>query len=241
MIKLAIAGFCGKMGQRIFALAKEDSGFKVVLGLEKKGHPEAGKTKDGVRITDDLDEVKDCDCVIDFTVAKATLENLPYIVKHKKQVIIGTTGINESEQKILDEASRKIAIVFSPNMSVGVNLLFVLARIAAKTLSGYKVLIEEAHHIHKKDSPSGTAKRIAQIINEGGLSCKTEDITAIREGEIVGDHKIIFESEVDRIELFHHAKTRDIFAKGALLAAKWVSNKNSGLYSMDDVLSGKNK
>ncbi len=241
MIKLAIAGFCGKMGQRIFALSVADKSFKVVVGLEKKGHPSSGKVTDGIRVTDNLEEIKECDCVIDFTVAAATLENLPYIVKHKKCAVIGTTGLDESQQAILKEASKKIAIVFSPNMSVGVNLLFVLAKMAASTLRGYKVLIEEAHHIHKKDAPSGTAKRIAQIINEEGLSCQAEDIKAIREGEIVGDHKIILESEVDRIELFHHAKTRDIFAKGALVAAKWIIDKKPGLYSMDDVLSGKNK
>ena len=241
MIKLAIAGFCGKMGQRIFALAGEDKNFKVVIGLEKKGHPEVGKTINGVRVTDNLEEIKECDCVIDFTVAAATLENLPYIAKHKKYAVIGTTGIDESQQVRLKEASKKIAIVFSPNMSIGVNLLFSLAKTAAKTLRGYKVLIEEAHHIHKKDAPSGTAKRIAQIINEEGLSCQAEDIRAIREGEIVGDHRIILESEVDRIELFHHAKTRDIFVKGALIAAKWVIDKGPGLYSMDDVLSEINK
>lgn len=241
MIRLGICGFCGKMGQRIFALAKDEKGFKVVIGLEKKGHPEAGKVAGGVRITDNLQELKDCDCIIDFTVAAATLENLPYIVKNKKCAVIGTTGLDLNQQAKIKEASEKIAIVFSPNMSVGVNLLFSLARVSAKALRGYKVSIEEAHHIHKKDAPSGTAKRLAQIVNEEGLSCKVDDIKAIREGEIVGDHRIILESEVDRIELFHHAKTRDIFAKGALIAAKWVVDKKPGLYSMDDVLSGRNK
>ncbi|MCK9615470.1 MAG: 4-hydroxy-tetrahydrodipicolinate reductase [Candidatus Omnitrophica bacterium] len=241
MLQLAISGFCGKMGQRIFALARSDKNFKVVVGLERKGHPQVGKIVDGVRVTDNLEAIKECDCVIDFTIAVATLENLPHIVKYKKCAVIGTTGLDMSQQEQLEEASKKIAIVFSPNMSVGVNLLFALAKTAASTLRGYKVLIEEAHHIHKKDAPSGTAKRIAQIINEEGLSCQAEDIRAIREGEIVGDHRIILESEVDRIELFHHAKTRDIFVKGALIAARWVVNKKTGLYSMDDVLSDKNK
>lgn len=238
MIQLGICGFCGKMGQRIFALASSDKNLKVVIGLEKKGHPEVGKVINGVRVTDNLEEIKECDCVIDFTVAEATLENLPYIVKHKKCAVIGTTGLDLIQQAKIREAAKKIAIVFSPNMSIGVNLLFNLVKAAAKSLYGYKVSIEEAHHIHKKDAPSGTAKRLAQIVNEEGLSCKTEDIKAIREDEIVGDHKIVFESEVDRIELSHHAKTRDIFAKGALVAAKWVINKKTGLYSMDDVLLG---
>lgn len=236
MIKLAIAGFCGKMGQRIFALARSDKDFEVVLGLEKKGHPEVGKTTEGVKITDNLEEMSECDCIIDFTVPSATLENLPHIVKYKKHAVIGTTGCDEAQQKKIKEASEKIAIVFSPNMSVGVNLLFALVKEAVKTLNGYKVSIEEAHHIHKKDAPSGTAKKFAQILNEEGLHIDTQDIKSIREGETVGDHKIVFESDVDRVEFFHHAKTRDIFAKGALVAAKWIVNKKTGLYSMSDVL-----
>jgi len=236
MIKLAILGFCGKMGQRIFALAKSDQALKVVIGLERKGHPEIGKTIEGVRVTDNLEEIQGADCVIDFTVAEATLENLPYIVKYKKHAVIGTTGLTESQQEKIKEAAKKTAIVFSPNMSVGVNLLLNLVEAASKTLNGYNVSIEEAHHIHKKDAPSGTAKKIAEIINKQGFGVKTGDIKAIREDEIVGDHKIVFESEVDRIELFHHAKTRDIFVKGALIAAKWVCSRNTGLYSMSDVL-----
>lgn len=241
MIKLAILGFCGKMGQRIFALAKSEKDLEVVLGIERKGHPQAGKIIDGVRVTDNLDEIKDCDCVIDFTIAEATMENLPYIVKHGKYAVIGTTGLNESQQAKIKEAAEKTAIVFSPNMSVGVNLLFKLVEASSKTLNGYNVSIEEAHHIHKKDAPSGTAKKIAEIINKQGFGIKTGDIKAIREDEIVGDHKIVFESEVDRIELFHHAKTRDIFVEGALIAAKWVCSRKTGLYSMSDVLFEKNK
>lgn len=241
MIKLAIAGFCGKMGQRIFAFANEDKDFKVVLGFERKNHPEVGKCVNGVRVTDDLDEIQGCDCVIDFTIAEATLTNLPYVVKHTKLAVIGTTGLTEAQQEKIKEASQKTAIVFSPNMSVGVNLLFNLVDAASKILGGYRVSIEEAHHIHKKDAPSGTAKKIAEIVNKQGFRVKTEEIKAIREGEIVGEHKIVFESDVDRIELMHHAKTRDIFAKGALIAAKWVSSKKTGLYSMNDVLFDKNK
>jgi 4-hydroxy-tetrahydrodipicolinate reductase len=122
-------------------------------------------------------------------------------------------------------------------MSVGVNLLFKLVQMSGEILKNYNVRIEEAHHIHKKDSPSGTAKKIVQLLNEEGFSIKIEDIQAIRKNEIVGDHKIIFESKGDKIEIFHTAKTRDIFAEGALLAAKWIKGKKPGLYSMEDVLS----
>ncbi|MFA6281759.1 MAG: 4-hydroxy-tetrahydrodipicolinate reductase, partial [Candidatus Omnitrophota bacterium] len=220
---------------------KEDKNFKVVVGLEGKNHPNIGKVIDGVEVTDNRDTIKNCDCLIDFSAIVATLENLKFLVKFKKSAVIGTTGLSESEQAQIKAAAKKIPIVFSPNMSIGVNLLFRLAQMAAKTLSGYKVYVQEAHHIHKKDAPSGTAKKIVQIINEEGFGLKTEEVKAIREGEIVGDHKIVFESEVDKIELFHSAKTRDIFVKGALLAAGWVKGKKSGLYTMDEILFSNSK
>jgi 4-hydroxy-tetrahydrodipicolinate reductase len=237
MLRLGITGFCGKMGQRIFALANNDKDFRVVLGLESHSHPKIGQSIDGVKILDNPNEIEICDCVIDFTTSQATLENLPYLVKYKKCAVIGTTGLDEQGQQKIKAAAKKIPIVFSPNMSVGVNLLFKLIAMSAKILPGYKVSLEEAHHSHKKDAPSGTAKKIMQIVNAEGFSIKAEDIKAIREGEIVGDHKIIFESDVDNIELLHSAKTRDIFARGALLAAKWVAKKKAGLYSMEDVLA----
>jgi 4-hydroxy-tetrahydrodipicolinate reductase len=149
-------------------------------------------------------------------------------------MVIGTTGLSEEEKIKVKEASRYIPIVFSPNMSVGVNLLFRLVREAAKTLSDYEVKIIEAHHIHKKDAPSGTAKKLAEIIEkESGK--KVTDIKSIREGEIVGDHRVIFDSPLDTIELFHSAKTRDIFAKGALVAARFVVRQKTGLFDMEMV------
>jgi 4-hydroxy-tetrahydrodipicolinate reductase len=236
MIKLAISGFCGKMGQRIFALSKLDKNLKVVVGLESKNHPDVGKIIDGVKITDNPESLKDCDCLVDFSAPSASLSYLDYLIKFKKLAVIGTTGINEAGQLKIRTAARKIPVVFSPNMSIGVNLLFKLVQMAAKILPGYTVYVEEAHHIHKKDSPSGTAKKILQVINEEGFNLKAEDVKALREGEIVGDHRIVFESEVDKVELFHSAKTRDIFAKGALLAASWLKNKKKGLYTMDNIL-----
>ncbi|MFA5271821.1 MAG: 4-hydroxy-tetrahydrodipicolinate reductase [Candidatus Omnitrophota bacterium] len=241
MIKLAISGFCGKMGQRIFMLSKLDKNLKVVVGLENKSHPDIGKIIDGVKVTDNLEALRECDCLIDFSAPCAAIEYLSYLVRFKKSAVIGTTGFSEAEQAKIKSAAKKIPIVFSPNMSIGVNLLFRLAQMAAKTLPGYKVYVEEAHHIHKKDSPSGTAKKIMQVINEEGFNLKTEDVKAIREGEIVGNHKIVFESEVDKLELFHSAKTRDIFVKGALLAASWIKGKKNRLYTMDDILFSNSK
>ncbi len=238
MIKIGISGARGKMGQRIIALAKETGDFQVIFGLERKGHSDIGKTIEGAPITDGLSQINNCDCLIDFSSPQAIAEHLSFLTQSRKAVVIGTTGLTENEQANIKQASKLIPIVFSPNMSVGVNLLFELLKMSAKVLKGYKVSIEEAHHIHKKDAPSGTAKKIAQIINEEAFSIKTENIKAIRENEIVGDHKVIFESDVDKIELYHSAKTRDIFAQGALLAAKWVVGKVPGLYSMENILFG---
>jgi len=236
MFNVGVTGARGRMGQRIIKLAKEEETLNVVLGLEKKGHPDIGKTIDGVIITDSQDEINSCDCLIDFSHPSATIENLEYLLKFKKCAVIGTTGFNKDQLNKINEASKVIPIVFSPNMSVGVNLLFRLIKDAAVTLNGYTAEIEEAHHIHKKDSPSGTAKRIMDVINEQNFNIKVEEIKAIRDGEIIGDHKVVFDSIDDRIEIIHKAKNRDIFAKGAVIAAKWIANKDKGLYSMDNVL-----
>lgn len=241
MIKLGISGACGKMGERIIALAKEEKGLSVIFGLEYKDHPDIGKVLDGVKITADADIMKECDCLIDFSAASAVIGNLSAAVKHSKAVVIGTTGLDEAQRRKVQEAARKIPVVFSPNMSIGVNVLFKLVKEAAKVLKKYGVSVEEAHHIHKKDSPSGTAKKIAEIVNSQGFNLKMEEIKAVREDEIIGDHKVVFESGVDKLELFHSAKTRDIFAQGAILAAKWVVARPAGLYSMDDVLFGGGK
>ena len=238
MVKIGISGACGKMGKRITALAGGSKDLQVVVGFESSSHPQIGQVCEGLKVTDNVEEIAECDCLIDFSAPEATMKYLDAAVKAKKPVVIGTTGLGELEQKKIKEASKTIPIVFSPNMSVGVNLLFKLLKIAASVLENYAVYAEEAHHIHKKDSPSGTAKKIVQIINSQGFNIKNEDVKAVREDEIVGDHKVVFESPVDKIELSHSAKTRDIFAKGALLAAGWIVKKEAGLYSMDDVLFG---
>jgi len=234
-MKLAISGFYGKMGQRIASIAQNNKKCKVVLGLERNGHPDLG-TKNGIEVTNDPAALKKCDCLIEFTAPEATIKHLEYLVKFKKAAVIGTTGLSADDTKKIKSAAKKIPIVYSPNMSVGVSLLFKLLREAAAVLKKYNVRVSEAHHIHKKDAPSGTAKKIVDLINAQGFSVKYEDVAVVRDGEIVGDHRIVFESDVDKIELFHSAKTRDIFAEGAIMAAKWVAGKKPGLYSMNDVL-----
>ncbi|MFH1460708.1 MAG: 4-hydroxy-tetrahydrodipicolinate reductase [Candidatus Omnitrophota bacterium] len=237
MIKLAVNGAYGKMGKRIIFFAQADSETKVILGLEKTGIAEIGSFIDGIKITDDLNQVNNVDLIIDFTQPAATINLLKTALKYKKPVVIGTTGLNPDEIAQIKTAAAKIPIVFSPNMSKGVNLLFRLVKETAVKLTGYSIKIKEAHHIHKKDSPSGTAKKIAQIISQKiKTEIKDSDIEAIRKGEIIGDHEIKFESDLDTIVLSHSAKTRDIFAKGAIDAAKWLIKRPAGLYNMQDVI-----
>lgn len=223
MIKICVSGSEGKMGSRIIDLAKEDPDLEVSAGFDVDGNAQLGITA--------------CDCLIDFTSPKATMEHLGLCEKLKKPIVIGTTGLSEEEKSRIKDASNNIAVVFSPNMSVGVNLLFKLIEQASKVLGEeYDIGIVEAHHTEKKDAPSGTAKEIARIIKsvKGDVEIP---IDSVREGEIVGEHTITFESDVDLLEITHSAKTRDIFAKGALKAAKFVAGKSSGLFTMKDVLA----
>ncbi|MCM8779149.1 MAG: 4-hydroxy-tetrahydrodipicolinate reductase [Candidatus Omnitrophica bacterium] len=234
MIRLAVSGACGKMGSRIIDLASKEKDFQLTVLLEAKGHQKIGSIVYGVKISDNPEEIKNGDCLIEFTNPLATIEHLNICVKYNKAMVIGTTGLSEEEKMKVKDASRYIPIVFSPNMSVGVNLLFRLVREAASLLSEYNVRIIEAHHIHKKDAPSGTAKMLAEIIKRQ-TGKEVKDIKSIREGEIVGDHRVIFDSPYDTIELFHSAKTRDIFAKGALIAARFVVRQKTGLFDMEAV------
>jgi len=229
MVKIIVSGILGRMGKRIADLAGKDPEFSVIGGLEQK--------KDaGGNIVSDLNEIKkEYDCIIEFTTPPATIEHVRRAKNLKKAMVIGTTGLSDEESVIIKEASRVIPIIFAPNMSVGVNVFLGLIEKAALALGDYKVNIKEAHHVHKKDKPSGTAKLMAKIVKEK-LSDIDLPIESIREDEIVGDHDIVFESSVDTIKISHSAKTRDIFALGALKAAKFVAKKKKGLFSMRDVL-----
>lgn len=223
MIKICISGSKGKMGSRIIALAKDDSEFQISGEFDIEQDPEP--------------LVKECDCLIEFTTPQATIEHLELCRKLKKAMVIGTTGLSDAERGKVEEASKEIPIVFSPNMSIGVNLMFKMVGDAAKVLSpDYSVEIIEAHHVHKKDKPSGTAKELARIVKDIKGDVKIP-IESVREDEIVGEHTIMFDSPLDVIEITHSAKTRDIFAKGALEAAKFVVKKDSGLFTMKDVLA----
>lgn len=223
MIKLCVGGAKGKMGLRITELAKEEKGLEVIGAFDMGDDPKSA--------------IQNCDCLIEFTSPEATIEHLKVCTELNKPIVIGTTGLSDAQIAVIEEASKKIPVVFSPNMSIGVNLLFKMVADAARVLGhGYTVGIVEAHHEHKKDAPSGTAKEIARIVKDarGGADVH---IDSVREGEIVGEHTITFESELDMIEITHSAKTRDIFARGALAAAKFIAGKPARLYSMKDVLA----
>ena len=236
MIKLGIAGVCGRMGRRILELARMDKDFEINLALERKGISAIGRDIRGTKISSNPDGIFLVDAFVDFTTAQATATNLDYLARYKKPAVIGTTGLNPEQSEKLKEVSKIIPIVFSPNMSVGVNILFSILPDIAKSLgSDYSIEIVEAHHRGKKDAPSGTAKKIVQILADA--TGREIPAHAIRLGDIVGDHTIIFAGNSERIEIKHQAHSRDLFALGALKAVKWVTHKPAGLYSMQDVLT----
>ena len=235
MIKLGVAGVCGKMGRRIFELASYDKDFELTLALEKKGTPAIGKDIGKLKISSSSDGMFLIDVFVDFTVPEATEINLDYVARYKKPLVLGTTGLSDAQIQKVEEISKVVPVVFSPNMAIGVNVLFAMLPEIAKRLGpDYNIEIVEAHHKGKKDAPSGTAKKLAQILADA--TRKEVPTHAIRLGDIVGDHTVIFCGNSERIEIKHQAHSRDLFAVGALKAAKWVFNKPAGLYSMQDVL-----
>lgn len=224
MIRVIVTGAAGRMGQRIIVLAESEKDLKVV-----------GK----VDISDPLEKVISLgDVVIDFSSPDATLPNLRIVEKFKKAAVVGTTGQMRDERDEIEKISHRIPLVMAPNMSVGVNVLWKILAEAARVLGADSdVRVREVHHIHKKDSPSGTALEITRILSSV-LKKQGEEIPveSVREGEVVGDHTIVFDGMGETLTLTHHAKSRDTFALGALRAARWIVGKPNGLYSMADVL-----
>ena len=236
MIKLAISGCQGRMGQRITAFALKDKVFKVSALLENKNRTDVPLLSHNIPVNFEDAALKGSNVLIEFTTPEATIEHLRSCQKYGVNLVIGTTGLTKPQIAQIKKASSKIAIVYSSNMSVGVNLVFGLIRQAAQiTGKNYSMTLSETHHVHKKDAPSGTAKTMAEVA-EAFSKTKVKEIESIREGEVIGDHTITFESPVDLISIHHHAKTRDIFAEGSLVAAKFLSKKKKGLFNMQDVL-----
>jgi len=253
MLKVVISGGMGKMGKRIYEVSKDFDEVRITGLLEKKGHADIGKEIDGLKVTDKLDVIENCDVLIEFTNPITTIEHLEVVSEHKKSIVIGTTGFTEEQKKKILDFSKQIPIVFSPNMSVGVNFMFELVKIASKVLADYDKEIIEIHHNKKADSPSGTALKIAEVIKEvsggnfvygreGRVGPRNKNeigIMAVRAGDVVGEHTVIFAGNNERIEITHRAHSRDVFARGAIRAALWLKDKKNGLYSMENVLFDK--
>ncbi|MDP3041205.1 MAG: 4-hydroxy-tetrahydrodipicolinate reductase [Candidatus Omnitrophota bacterium] len=237
MIKLGITGSCGKMGRRIYELAGLDKDLEVALALEKKGTPLIGKDLGRIKVSSNLDGLFLVDVLVDFTSPEAVDTHLDYVAKYKKALVLGTTGLSDAQKSKVEEIAKIVPVVFTPNMSVGVNVLFsIIPEIAKKLGPDYSVEIVEAHHKTKKDSPSGTAKKLAEVITQ--VTKKDIPVHSIRLGDIFGDHLVVFCGNSERIEIKHQAHSRDLFVVGALKAVKWIFAKPAGLYSMQDVLKG---
>lgn len=265
MIKVIIAGAAGRMGSRLVALTKESAALALAGAVEAKGHGSmgddageaAGCGHTGIRITEDLSSVlPQADVVVDFSAPEASLEHVRLAAQHRRAVVLGTTGFTAADMSELRDLARHIPCVCSPNMSVGVNLLFKAVAEMAKTLGeDYDIEIIEAHHRLKKDAPSGTALKLAEVLakamnrnlDEKGVYARKGLIgerkpgeigmQTIRAGDIVGDHTVIFGGMGERIEVVHRAQSRDTFARGALRAAQWAVKQQPGLYDMLDVLN----
>ncbi len=252
MIKISIYGARGRMGSSVMRLVQEDATLELSGLIESPGHKDISFMVDGMNVTSDISlGIKDSDIVIDFSTPQSTMKLLAECAVNNKKIVIGTTGFDSSQMTEIKEIASKIPVLLSPNMSVGVNLVFKLVKEITDKLPDYEKEIIEAHHNRKVDAPSGTALKIAKIISKSddtlvyGREGKTGPrkknevgIHAIRAGNIVGEHTVMWVSPYERVELTHRAESRDVFASGAIKAAVWLNNQPSGkLYSMDDVLS----
>ena len=262
-MKIAIAGATGRMGKMLIEAVLNNPDSQLVGALEQNSCPLLGEDagaflgkKTGVMISSDVAQVlAGAQFLIDFTRPEGTMVHLAIAEKTGTKMIIGTTGLSTEQIAQLKKASARLAIVFAPNMSVGVNATFKLLEIAAKMLNqGYDIEIIEAHHRHKVDAPSGTALKMGEVIagaqgknlddvavyaREGHTGERKEGsigFATIRGGDIVGDHTVLFAGEGERIEISHKSSSRQAYAQGSLRAARFLQTQTSGLYDMQDVL-----
>jgi 4-hydroxy-tetrahydrodipicolinate reductase len=222
-VRVLLVGAAGRMGKTIVDLAKDDPNIEIATQCD---------------IGDAIaSAMKKSDVVIDFSHPDAIDEICRAALQDQRPLVIGTTGHSAEQRAAIERAARSVPVVFASNFSAGVNALFALARNAAETLGPeFNVEIIETHHQMKKDAPSGTAKTLATILREA-LNGKGEiPIQSIREGDVVGEHRVIFSGPGERLEMTHRATSREIFARGALRAARWIIGKPAGLYNMQDVL-----
>ena len=264
MVKVIVAGAAGRMGQRIAHMVRANPALELAAAFEAPGSPAIGRdlglimdgVENGVIITEGVESAIDRgDVIIDFTFHKATMEFARAAAEHKRAMVIGTTGLTREELDELAELAVNFPCVQAPNMSVCVNVLFKLVKKTAALLGDdYDIEIIEAHHNRKKDAPSGTALKLAEMAAEGvGTDLEQNLVTersgiigerpkgeigvqTIRAADIVGEHTVYFAGPGERIELSHRAHSRDHFARGAAAAAAWVVQQPGGVYSMFDVL-----
>jgi 4-hydroxy-tetrahydrodipicolinate reductase len=264
MTKAIVAGAAGRMGKRIIHMIRQDQEVTLSAAFERPGHPAvnadagilAGLGELDIKVAGSLgDVIEQGEVLIDFTSPQATLDNLSLVASHGLAVVIGTTGITGDMLKKVQRLAKKVRCVMSPNMSVGVNVMFKVAADMARILGNdYDMEILEVHHRLKKDAPSGTAVRLAQILakavgrdlrkvgvfeRKGMVGKRTDEeigVQALRAGDITGEHMVMFGGIGERLELIHRAHNRDNFARGAVRAASWIVKQPVGLYDMQDVL-----
>jgi 4-hydroxy-tetrahydrodipicolinate reductase len=267
-MNICVIGATGRMGSRIVELIDSDEELELTGAVEAEGSNFIGKDiceickirKTGIIVKSDLIRAaQNANVLIDFSGEHGTVSNIESYKKLRKPLVVGSTGLDERTLEELRKMSLFCPILVSPNMSTGINLLFKLTEIVSKTLKkDFDIEIIEAHHRNKKDAPSGTAMKLAQVIAEtlnrdlekdavyfrkGLIGTRTEKeigIQTIRGGDIVGDHTVMFCGDGERLELVHRASNRDTFARGAIKAALWLANKSAGFYNMSDVLGFKN-
>jgi 4-hydroxy-tetrahydrodipicolinate reductase len=267
MIKAIVAGAAGRMGGRIIHMMEGAQGIVLAAAFEKAGHPAIGRDVGevvglpgkNIKISGNLGDILSLgDVLIDFTHPEISLEHLKLAASAGKAVVIGTTGFSPPQTAEIQKLARHTRVVLAPNMSVGVNLMFKVVSDIARILStGYDVEIVEAHHRLKKDAPSGTAMKLAQVIaaslerdldqvgvyeRKGMIGPRTDaeiGIQTLRAGDIVGEHTVMFGGIGERLEIIHRAHNRDNFARGAVRAAQWIVSQPQGLYDMQDVLGFK--
>jgi 4-hydroxy-tetrahydrodipicolinate reductase len=260
--KIAIAGASGRMGRMLIESLLAAPDLTLGAALDRAGSPELGRDageflgrRTGVAIDADLAALRGCDVLIDFTRPEGTPAHLAACIAHGVKLVLGTTGFDDAGKAAIRAAAQRTAIVFAPNMSVGVNATFKLLQVAAQILaSGYDIEIIEAHHRHKVDAPSGTALKMGEVI-AAALGQRLEDVAvyareghtgerkagsigfcAVRGGDIVGDHTVLFAGTGERIEITHKSTSRMGYALGSLRAARFLADKRSGLFDMNDVL-----
>lgn len=233
MINVGIAGAQGRMGQLLIEALAKESDLKLVVSLVRANADYVEEMIE--KLTDPLE------VLIDFSPPSAVLKHLSLACKHHYRIVIGSTGFTDAEKEMINQAATVIPIVFAANMSMVANITYKILALVAKMLpEKADAAILDIHHKHKKDRPSGTALRMAEIIRETREKNKVDPIdvpvTSIRMGESVGEHKIFFSLEEERLEITHKTFNRLAYAKGALQAARWLMNCTPGLYDMQDVL-----